>query len=50
MARLTERHAAEAMRCGEARMPGAWLAHDGLARDYSRQAFALSQAVQERQA
>lgn len=44
-ARLCETHARDAARCQAAGKPGAYLAHDGLARGYARQAFALSTRV-----
>lgn len=42
VARLCESHTADAERCREKRMPGARLVHDSLAREYSREAFALA--------
>jgi hypothetical protein len=50
IARLTEMHAEGASDCASRDKPGAWLAHDGLAREYSAKAFALSRSVQERSA
>lgn len=39
---LCEAHAKHAAACSQNESPGAWLAHDSLARDYSRKAFALA--------
>jgi hypothetical protein len=45
LARLCEHHARYAAGCLQAGKPGAHLLHDGLARDYSRDAFALAERV-----
>lgn len=45
LARLCEIHAGCAAEMAAAKRPGAWLAHDGIARDYSSVAFALSARV-----
>ncbi|PZP64200.1 MAG: hypothetical protein DI597_00875 [Pseudoxanthomonas spadix] len=48
LARLCESHMRDAARCKAAGNTGAHLIHDGLARDYSRDAFALAARVSAR--